>query len=86
MKTPRNVNGSVPANSPTYNEMYPMGSPERAAMDAKIESVTGLDNMTIATRFDNEMIALRKAEADAKAEAKKAAIASAAARLDASKK
>lgn len=77
-KVERNVNGSAPVGTPTFNEKFPKGSPEREAMLLKMEQVTGIEFLPVCIKFDNEMAAMKKAEADAAAERKRAAIAGAA--------
>ena len=63
-----NVNGSAP-QAPTFNEKFPIGSPERDVVMARMEAVTGIDFLTVCRRFDCEMTALKEAEAAAKREA-----------------
>lgn len=74
-----NVCGKVPATNPTFNQMYPMGTPERAAVEAKMEAVTGIEFLVVCRRFDAEMLAMAEAE-------KQAAIAKKQAALDAATK
>ena len=74
----RNVNGKVPAGTLTFNEMYPKGSPERLAVEARLESLTGVDFFTTCCRADSEMKSLREEEAVAKVARKEAAIKAAA--------
>ena len=62
-RVPRNVNGRVPANSSIFNEMYPKGTPAREAVEAKLESSTGQDFMTVCIRSEVEARAAQAAEA-----------------------
>jgi hypothetical protein len=70
----RNVNGSVPVGTPTFNELYPLGTPERAAIDARMESCLGIEFLPVCIRVDSEMKALAIAEAAEKVARRDAAI------------
>ena len=63
----QNVNGSAPG-AVTFNEMYPIGSPQREEVMKKMESATGLEFIVVCRRFESEMAALKAAEEQAKRE------------------
>lgn len=72
MKRNRNVNGAAPG-APTFEQMYPKGSPAREVVEAKIKSISGQDFLSVCREFEMEQAAAKRAETEAIAAKKKAA-------------
>ena len=70
-KSSRNVNGHV-AEHISFDEMYPIGTPEREKAEAKLARIGGLDWQTVCVYLDDEIKLLEDEEKE-KREAKRVA-------------